>query len=181
MAFRVFTSALLSVFAVSALAIEPPLICTTSQCSQSQKYLEQKFFENNGLLPEPVGQMVYSGACYVQGKGYDPDHKHWGVVFFDLKNDQVYFGGKFGFFNKTNPFENLTAIDAKKDFGSRMYKDDHRTQLNDGYAFVDLNPNSKDIWYYWFTQDSETQTIYLKAYWTIHYFLMCELQPNQQE
>ena len=163
--------------AVSAQAVEPPVICKSGLCSESQAYIEERFFENGPLLQEPVSQTVYSGPCYVQGRGYNPEHKHWGVIFFDARDSKTFFGGKFGFFHKTNPYRDLSPADAREQFTS-MYKPDHTVSQESDYAFVHLNRDSDDIWYYWFTQNSEDGTVYLKAYWTVQYFLMCELSPN---
>lgn len=162
-----------------SLARVPQAICEkpSFKCSKKQIEIEQKFFLGKSIDPNVIGESVFSGSCYHQAHHTNPNHEHWGVMFFDWKNHNAYFGGKFGFFHPKNPYRDMTPSEARISFRATE-KPEQILQWTKNYNFAHINQNSEHLWIYWFSQNHETQKIYIKAYWSVFHFLYCELSPN---
>lgn len=110
----------------------------------------------------PVDQLpaFASGACYHIEPGTNPLQTHYGMWLFDTKDGAPVYGGLFGFWYNSNPWQDWTIDQA-------------RERLKDSTPHpIDFLPTEargliqfpKANIYYWFRRDEATHTLYLLGY-----------------
>lgn len=182
-----FLIATLSTITVSALASisyvksgaepthpKPMNLCATG-CPIEMTRITRAF-DQAGALRQVSGDEVYSGACYMLSRNYDPATRHYGMVYFDHLNGNDYKHGLFSFFVAENPFIFWTPEDVRKKIPMK-YPEAAIIHHEVDYSWVDYQTEkNQELWQYYYTQNDEA--LYVVARWGRYQYLICELAPN---
>lgn len=152
-----------------------PLNLCTSGCPNEMTRITRAF-DRAGALRQVLGNEVYSGACYMLSRNYDPATRHYGMVYFDHLNGNDYKHGLFSFFVAENPFISWAPEDVRKKIPMKYPKAGIVHHEVD-YSWVDYQTETnQELWQYYYTQNEEA--LYVVARWGRYQYLICELAAN---
>ncbi|MDH3670820.1 MAG: hypothetical protein OES46_06580 [Gammaproteobacteria bacterium] len=173
---------LLSLWAIGAvlshsIAIAAPLglptnVCTGSFCGLAQREIWNRFENATGL---DVGLIpsVYSGSCYHNSPIVDPHIRHFGGMLIDKLDGQVFFDGKFSFYEETQPYARLNVETARVQFGERR-----DVTLREEFAYAEASDSLKPF-RYWFRQDASGDGLLLVGYFGYQHTILCTLDRHR--
>ncbi|NQZ02173.1 MAG: hypothetical protein HRT45_16060 [Bdellovibrionales bacterium] len=161
-------------FQIEVEAKELPKPCF--ECTDLQKSILEGF-ESADPLNLELESTVYSGDCVWEGYGHSPKRVHHGVAFLEIKNEIVYYGGRFAFFNSANPYRDWTPELAREELPG-LYEERRILTHFDDYSFIDFSGDEADqIVRYWFRQLESD--LYILGQWGRGNRVLCELNANQ--
>ncbi len=173
---------IVTIFTSFAFAKKPFNLCSfPGFCSPAQEAIFNKFqacnkFDSRVL----VSDFVVSGSCYHVGRGNDSYNEQFGVSYFDLRDGDLRFGGRYAFFTGENPFKDMTVAEAQESFAGKLEQKSHTvTQYDPAYGYL-IYPNEeadREIEYWFKTCDDR---LLLLAHWGYQHRLVCEMTKNNQ-
>lgn len=169
-------ASLLALLSWPAFAAEtPPSPCGGYQCPPRVLEIAQGFETGSAITTADL-PLLGSGECHHLNDNYDVNTVHYGAIFLDPKDGQVYMGGAFSFFAPENPYKDWTPEKVRRE-NTNLYAENHRVELTDGFAFSDMNPGKTPIWFYWIKQKGPK--IYLMGHWGVWHRVLCELEKHE--
>ncbi len=117
---------------------------------------------------------VYAGVCHVFGDNVHLEREHH--VGFMIDNDA---GGhqlhlRFSFFTSGQPYDELTAQQARENFGSPVLP----LSVHDGYAYAEVI-SRRFFARYWFRRDYERERMLLVSYFGDRITILCDAGANR--
>ncbi len=171
----------LSLWAIGAvlshnIAIGAPLglptnVCTGSFCGVVQQEIWNRFQNATGLDVRLIPS-VYSGNCYHNSPMLDPHLRHFGGLLIDKLDGQVFFDGRFSFYEEKQPYAHLSVETARVRFAA------HRdVTLGDEFAYAEASDSLKPF-RYWFRQDARGDGLLLVGYFGYQHTILCTLDRH---
>lgn len=148
------------------------------QCSVAQNKMYKKFQSCLGYMPEVTSERVYSGHCYHNSKVYSNKDAHYGVMYFSSINNDARFGGSFGFYQKVNPYKDLSSVQASIKYAKLINKKSHTLDISGGvygHVFWDGERAENTIGYWFKTCEDK---VYLQGAWGPEHQFICEFSAN---
>jgi hypothetical protein len=149
----------------------PTNVCTGSFCGLVQQEIWNRFQTATGL---DVGLIpsVYSGSCYHDSPMLDPHLRHFGGLLIDKLDGQVFFDGRFSFYEDKQPYAHLNVETARVRFGAR-----HGMTLLDEFAYAEASDSLKPF-RYWFRRDAGGDGLLLVGYFGYQHTILCTLDRH---
>ncbi|MCO5143112.1 MAG: hypothetical protein M9962_08490 [Oligoflexia bacterium] len=159
----------------------PPYNCdyASYRCPTEMKRIADEF-KYGSMVDHQMIPQVYSGVCYHHSSMYNPTHPHYGVMVIAQKNDDLYFGGRFVFFARENPYSSWSVDTALQELGARLFDENHKILYGHETNFIRMNEpkNDEPLIYYWLRQNLETRKIYLMGFMGVKNGIFCEYSAN---
>ena len=149
----------------------PTNVCLGDFCGPMQKDIWNRFQGATGLKLRLIPS-VYSGTCYYDSHAYNPHIPQFGSVLVDKINDNVFFSGKFSFYEQTHFYADLNVETARKRFRKHF-----GITLYDMFAYAEAS-DSFAPFRYWFRQEADTNDLLLVGYFGFDYTLLCAMNRN---
>jgi hypothetical protein len=158
-------------FAIGSTLGLPTNVCTGSFCGLAQQQIWNRFTTATGL---DVGLIpsVYSGNCYHNTPMLDPHLRHFGGLLIDKLDGQVFFDGRFSFYEDKQPYAHLNVETARLRFGAR-----YEVILRDEFAYAEASDSLKPF-RYWFRQDTGSDGLLLVGYFGYQHTILCTLDRH---
>lgn len=148
--------------------------CGLNSCSAPQQMIWEGYSTGITTHVEPN---VYSGNCYITGRGYNKEHGHHGVALMDQVEGQPHYGGRFAFFYSENPFLGWDVLKARTELPTSQ-EPSHLMTVTDSFGFIDLNAGKKPIWQYYFRLSPDGQKLYVLGYWDNSHRVLCSMDKH---
>ncbi len=149
----------------------PTNVCTGTFCGLVQQKMWQRFEKAVGLDLDLIPS-VYSGNCYHNSPMLDPHINHFGGVLIDKRGSQVFFDGKFSFFERKQPYAHLTLETARIRFAALW-----GLTLHDEFAYAEAS-DSRQPFRYWLRQDAQGDGLLLVGYFGYRHTILCALDRH---
>lgn len=171
----------LAVFAVAAfIVMGPPLraavinglpsnVCYDNRCGPRQAAIWARFLDGQGLSNAAVGRL-HAGRCFAFSRNLNPDQPHWGGFLIDGDRDEVWFDGRFSFFEPLPDYLSWSARDARSKWSVRQ-----PVQLHDDYAYSDFAESWIPV-RYWFRRAPASTDLLLVSYFGFEMTILCDLK-----
>jgi len=98
----------------------PTNVCYGDFCGPDQHDIWSRFQDATGLKLDLIPK-IYSGICYHKSNLISPQTPQFVSILIDRVSENVFFRGRFMFYSKTNPYENMGIAAAKGEFKKQFY------------------------------------------------------------
>lgn len=174
-AMTLLTLIALALFAQPGRALPPPAPCSGLPCTAPMANIAEEFGAGGAPTPATL-PLVASGECYHLAPWYNGETTHYGYLFLDQKDGNVFMSGSFGFFYPENPYGQI-SVDEARTRAPGMYDAGKELELGADYAFVDWNKQDPtQPWRYWVKQSGSR--LLLVSDWGNRQRVFCRLEKN---
>ncbi len=153
----------------------PTGVCAGGRCAPHQAGIWRRF--KIAAAPNlEWAPALFSGHCYHDAKGLNPNSAEFGGVLIDRQGSRLLFNAKFSFHVKEHPYAHLDVPGARKRF-ALPYPAKHEVTLNDSFASVEAT-NALAPFKYWFREQPEADGILLVGYFGFSHTILCDLRRH---
>ncbi|MGZ3693005.1 MAG: hypothetical protein ACXWQO_02140 [Bdellovibrionota bacterium] len=159
---------------------EPPPahLCYGEHCVGKMAEIAQAFDNAQGIEAK-LFPILASGECYSLGPYYNSERTDYGVVLLDSREGKFYMGGRFSYFMEPNPYADWTLEKARGEFKPTMFNLTHELELNDTYAYANMNRGTEgDPVFYWLRRSGDY--LLLEGFMGSSLSLFCQLHRHHE-
>lgn len=140
-------------------------------CSSHSKQTTADYF--SGHAPSMKSdEVLFVGSCYILGEGYNPEQEQFAYVYLRKNNSKIDFYAAFSFFYETNPYENMTLLDARE--RNTNPAEEQILDLNNHWvANLDRDPP----WQH-FIRESDNGNFSMIGFWAAKISVTCQLRQK---
>jgi hypothetical protein len=149
----------------------PTNVCHGDFCGPDQQDIWSRFQVATGLKLDLIPN-IYSGICYHKSRVISPHSPHFGGILIDKVGENVFFRGRFKFYFKTNPYEDMDIEAARGEFQKQF-----EVKLYDLFAYAEASDTIAPF-RYWFRQEANTNDLLLVGYFGFGHTMLCVLECN---
>jgi hypothetical protein len=165
---------LLSLLAQLSLAGFPAEVCNSDVCSSQQQEILAEMLRAKRNISSFKTPSFYSGPCFWRGL-YDPTVEHHGGFLIYAKEGEMYQTGRFSFFADQNPYRDYSIEEAIEAIGLSAKRP---VEHHKDYTYHDALPGSDNPVWYWSRSSSDSQYLYLMAFWGNNHLALCKLERH---